>query len=482
MRQLNRRSFLKGVALATAATALPVSLSAKSREVVRLAIIGIRSKGADHINTFQKLPDARIVALCDADSDVLRREQQKLDKAGIKTDGYTDMRRVFDRKDIDAVVMATPNHWHALGTVWACQAGKDVYIEKPVSHEVWEGRKAVEAARRYKRIVQAGTQNRSDPALHEAYAWLKAGNLGAIKLARGFCYKRRESIGRVPGAQAVPANLDYNLWCGPAPMMPLMRKSLHYDWHWVWPTGNGDIGNQGIHEMDLCRWAIGQNGLPQRVIGFGGRFGYRDDAETPNTQVCFYDYRPVPIIFEVRGLPRTKGEEGDAMDNYKGARVGVVIECEGGYFSGGGGGGWVFDKDGKRIKQFAGPGGRDHQAHFLKAVKSRKQADVPADILEGHLSSALCHLGNISTRLGRRLAPGALREQIQSVPDYAEAFDRFAAHLKENEVSLEQDPAALGPWLTIDPATERFVGPLSEMGNLLLKRDYREPFVIREKV
>jgi predicted dehydrogenase len=265
-------------------------------------------------------------------------------------------------------------------------------------------------------------------------------------------------------------------------MEPLMRKNLHYDWHWVWSTGNGDIGNQGIHEMDMCRWAIGAATLPRRVSSVGGRFGYDDDGQTPNTQIAFYDYPEAPIVFEVRGLPRAKDEEGEAMDIYKGARIGVVIECENGYFTGGGGGGWVCDRDGKQVRQFKGPGGKDHQENFIKAVRSRKVGDLNADIEQGHLSSALCHLGNIAYRLGQKSAPETIRERLQSNPEALEAFGRFQDHLRANDVDLTKSPAALGPSLAFDPATERFAGDWSDYANLLVRQEYREPFVIRDRV
>jgi predicted dehydrogenase len=483
---LSRRTFLARTALAAGAGAAlsPGSLlsAGKAGSTVRIAIVGLRSKGAHHLEMFQTIPDVRVVALCDADRDVLNSGLRSLEKNNLKADGYFDLRRVLDRKDIDAVVTATPNHWHSLFTVWACQAGKDVYVEKPVSHSVWEGRKAVEAARRYGRIVQAGTQSRSDPALHEAFAYLRQGNLGKIRVARGFCYKRRASIGKVPGPQPLPPGVDFNLWSGPVALEPLLRKSLHYDWHWVWSTGNGDIGNQGIHEMDMCRWAIGAPTLPRRVMSLGGRFGYDDDGQTPNTQVALYDYPEAPILFEVRGLPRARDEEGEAMDIYKGARIGIVIECENGYFTGGAGGGWACDKDGKQIQQFKGTGGKDHQENFIKAVRSRKVGDLNADIEQGHLSSALCHLGNISYRLGQKSPPEAIRERLQPNPEAQGAFARIQDHLRANDVDMMKSLAALGPWLTFDPADERFTGEWSDYANMYVRQQYREPFVIREKV
>lgn len=450
-------------------------------DTVRIAIVGLRSKGMHHIEMFKTVPGVRIVALCDADQQVLRQGLQKLQESNLHADGVVDLRRVLDRKDVDAVVTATPNHWHALFTVWACQAGKDVYVEKPVSHNVWEGRKAVEAARKHNRIVQAGTQSRTDPALQEAFAYLQSEQLGKIRLVRGFCYKRRPSIGRVQGARPVRQDVDYNLWCGPAPMVPLMREKLHYDWHWVWPTGNGDLGNQGVHEVDMCRWVIGQKTLPPRVMSLGGRFGYVDDGETPNTQIAFFDYQPVPIIFEVRGLPLSK-DDPRSMDHYKRIRVGVVVECEHGFFAGGAGGGVAFDPEGNRVKEWSGPGGRDHQLNFIQAVRSRKVGDLNADIEEGHVSSALCHLANISHRVGQQSSPEEVMGRIRGDTAATETYERFTTHLAVNDVDLAKEQAVLGPWLTVDAQAERFVGEWSETANLLIKGSYREPFVIRNKV
>ncbi|MHC4159817.1 MAG: Gfo/Idh/MocA family protein, partial [Planctomycetota bacterium] len=353
MSKLSRRDFIKS---SLAVASMPSTVWSRVRganDDIHVAVVGLGSilggKGKQHIEVFRRLEGVRVAALCDADRDILKDAAKRFSDDKEKVDVYTDVRKLLEDKSIDAIVTATPNHWHSLLTVWACQAGKDVYVEKPVSHDIWEGRKAVEAARKYNRIVQAGTQKRSDEGLQEAFSYIQEGNLGKILVARGFCYKRRKSIGKVDGPQAIPESVDYDLWTGPAPLVPLRRKNLHYDWHWVWVTGNGDIGNQGIHEMDLCRWAVGQKGPAPRVMSIGGRFGYDDDGETPNTQIAILDYEPAPIIFEVRGLAQKKDDT--VMDNYRGVRIGVVIECEGGYFAGGGGGGWAYDNDGKKIKQ-----------------------------------------------------------------------------------------------------------------------------------
>ncbi len=490
MKSCKRRHFLKSSVITGATLASPLtgarsySQIAGANDAIRIGVSGIRGKGAHHIEIFSGLPGVRVAALCDPDTDVLEREAKKLRDRNENVETYVDIRKLLENKNIDALAIATPNHWHSLQAIWACQAGKDVYVEKPVSHNVWEGRQLVRAAVKYNRIVQAGTQSRTDTALQEVFAYLKQGNLGKILAVYGLCYKPRNTIGLAGGPQPIPKSVDYNLWTGPAPLEPLRRKELHYDWHWVWPTGNGDIGNQGIHEMDMCRWAAGHPGLPKRVMSFGGRFGYKDDGETFNTQVAVYDYDDIPIIFEVQGLPRRKGETG--MGNYKGVRIGIVIKCENGYFAGGAGGGWIYDNDDKRIQQYTSPGGGDHQANFIAAMRSRRRQDLNAWIEEGHISSALCHLGNASCRLGQTSPPEDIRKSAAAVQQSLESFDRFREHLFANWVDIAEDKASLGPWLEIDTANERFVSnseySLPRWANDIIRGEYREPFVVRENV
>ncbi|HEX9187082.1 MAG TPA: Gfo/Idh/MocA family oxidoreductase, partial [Vicinamibacteria bacterium] len=400
---VSRRSFLTksaastlvaGAARACSAWAQPLG----ANDAVRVAVVGLHGKGAHHVEMLKAVPGVRIVALCDVDEAVLHKHAAELSAAKFPVAKYVDVRRLLESREIDAITIATPNHWHALMTIWACQAGKDVYVEKPVSHNVWEGRQIVEAAARYGRIVQAGTQSRSDEALLELAREVRAGKLGRIVRARGFCYKRRESIGRVDGPQPIPASVDYDLFCGPAPLEPLRRRQLHYDWHWFWATGNGDIGNQGVHEMDVCRWMLGEEKLPPRVFSIGGRFGYVDDAETPNTQVAVLDYPSAPILFEVRGLPRRAGAGYE--DHYRGVRIGYVIEGEDATFVGASGGGWIHDREGKKVRQLSGGGDERHMEDWIRAVRSRRPQDLKAPVAGAHLSSALCHLANISHRLG----------------------------------------------------------------------------------
>jgi len=490
MKPISRREFMQKTLTAGAAASLSSALSGcgtssrilGANDSVRVAVAGIRSKGSDHIEQFRKLPGVRVAALCDPDRDILGRETAKFASRNEKVDAFADIRRLLERKDIDALVIAAPNHWHSLMTVWACQAGKDVYVEKPVSHNLHEGRQAVKAARLYGRIVQAGTQSRSDEALQEAFADIRNGALGRIRIVRGFCFKRRESIGRMDGPQPIPASVDYDLWTGPAPLEPLMRRELHYDWHWFWETGNGDIGNQGCHELDMCRWAAGQDGLPKRVSSLGGRFGYEDDGQTPNTQVAFFGYEPTPVIFEVRGLPRKAGDT--AMDQFKGVRIGIVIECENGYFAGGAGGGWTYDGDGNRIRQYAGTGGDRHAANFIEAVRSRKPDHLNADVLGGHVSAALHHLANISHRLGRRMPLDEIERLPETETVGPEAVRRFTDHLAENGIDRGRVQAVCGAALEVDAGAECFVSRSAYdtgfWANRLLTRNYRTPFVVPE--
>ncbi len=488
MSKLNRRDFMKGTIAAGAAMALigPNSRVRGANDDIRFAVVGTGGQGGGHIGYFNELEGVRVVALCDADrAQVEKRASAFEKKYGRKVKTYTDARELLEDKNIDAISSATPNHWHSLITIWACQAGKDVYIEKPVSHNIWEGRKMIEAARKYNRIVQTGTQKRSDLGLMEAYKYIQGGNLGAIKWSRGFCYKGRFEgtngiVNGTNGPVSVPETVDYNLWCGPAEMEPLRREKLHYNWHWVWNTGNGDLGNQGIHEMDLARWSLGDpNHLAPRVLSFGGRFRVNDAGETANTQIIFLDYKPAPLIFEVRGLPAAKGRKD--LSNYRGIRVGMVIQCEDGYFAGGGGGGWAYDNNGKKIKQFKGQAGAGHHQNFIDAVRSHKVSDLNADIEKGHYSSALCHMGNVSYRLGKKMPVGEIRNSIDN-DDVMDSFERMLEHLKVNEVDLNKEPIAMGPMLTMNPRTERFVGEYSDMANMFVKRNYREPFVVPDKV
>src|SRR5207342_122767 len=309
-----------------------------------------------------------------------------------------DLRLVLDDKSVAAVFVATPNHWHALAAIWAMQAGKDVYLEKPVSHNISEGRRIVQVARKLGRICQGGTQNRSNGPLMEAIKYIHDGKLGEVTLARSIVYGRRESIGG-PGQYQIPASVDYNLWAGPAAVGPLTRPKFHYDWHWFWNTGNGELGNNNIHSLDICRWGLGVTGLGRSVLSYGGRFGYTDAAETPNTQVVIYDFGGKTMVAETRGL-----KTEPFSPHFKSGWVfwgteGIIADTS------------LFDLDGKLIRSFDGKT-ESHFANFLKAMRSRKISDLHADTLERHQSTALCHIGNISWRVGGPASAGDIKARL----------------------------------------------------------------------
>ena len=312
------------------------------------AVGGVGGRGHQLIGRLREIPGVKIVALCDADQAHLDREVEAARDHGGKVAAYHDPREVFDDKSVDAVVIALPNHWHALATVWACQAGKDVYVEKPFSYDLWEGQQMVAAARKYGRMVQVGTQNRSSTFLRRVFDRLRGGELGAIRFAHALVYRARDGIGSVDAPTPPPSTVDYDLWCGPAPKRPLMRKQLHYEWHWFWDTGNGEMGNNGIHVIDVCRWALGQDRTPPRAMSIGGRFGFHDCGETANTHIALLDFQPAPLICEVRNVSAGKGAA--SMGKFRGQNKGVVIDCEGGYFAGDASGGAIFDRQGKKVQ------------------------------------------------------------------------------------------------------------------------------------
>ena len=401
----------------------------------------------------------------------------------LKPATYTDMRKLLEDKSIDAVSIATPNHWHALAAIWAIQAGKDVYVEKPVSHNVWEGRQIVNAARKYNKIVQTGTQSRSSrEGIFEAVKCVQAGNLGKILLSRGLCYKRRDSIGKTEGPQKVPDTINYDLWCGPAPLDPPRRNSKKGR-STTTGTGSGPTATATSATRASTRWTSPAGSWARwswlRACGaWADASATRTTRETPNTQIVYQDYEKAPLIFEVHGLPSEKGgkdmdklsqtskgvkfqpkakegKEGDKKGDEEsgaaaGAGVGVIVECEGGSivvpnYSGA----TAFDKDGKEIKTWKGS--EDHFKNFINACRSRRVEDLNADILEGHLSSALCHTGNISYRLGKKEQPDAIMEKIKGDRFAEESFERMKEHLSKNEVDVTKDLLTLGPPLKFDP-------------------------------
>jgi predicted dehydrogenase len=489
--QLSRRQFLnRSLAAAGVGAGFAIGGTKSSgrilgaNDTIHVAVAGLNGRGGSHVGEYSKMTGVEITHLVDPDTRTFKTRLDQIRKNGGREPATVqDIRRVLEDKSVDAVSVATPNHWHALMTIWACQSGKDVYVEKPCSHNVHEGRVAVEAARRYNRIVQHGTQSRSSSEWAHAVAVVQSGKLGKLLISRALCYKPRGSIGFKPTTNP-PAELAYDIWLGPAPEQAFHANLVHYNWHWFWDFGNGDIGNQGVHEMDKARWLIpaasaGEHGssatYPKSVVSLGGRFGYHDQGETANTQISIMDFGDTQLIFEVRGLK---------TNDFHGQKVGNIAHLEDGMLAGG-----KFYPKGKSepvplsriVKLEASPRpGNNHFGNFIAAVRSRKFEDLNADILEGHYSAAMCHLANISYRLGGEVpyskASGAFGDDKAA----HETLARMGEHLKGNSVALDGLKYRLGRKLVFDAATESFSG--DAQANQLLTRAYRAPYVVPDKI
>jgi len=433
-KELNRRDFLS-VGTASAAALGTAGVLGRPERVmgannrVRVAICGVHGRGNDHLENFAKIPNVEIAALCDIDASVLSKRVAEMDKMGLaKPATFGDVRKLLEDKTIDAISIATPNHWHSLMAIWACQAGKDVYVEKPCSHNLWEGQQLVKAAQRYNRVVQHGTQIRSASAAKEMVQKLQNGYIGEAYMARGLCFKWRDTIGRAP-VQPIPAGVNYDLWTGPAPLHEFTKNRFHYNWHWNWTYGNGDIGNQGVHQVDVARWGMGLK-FPNKVSAMGGHFMFDDDQQTPNDLNCSFEFdlpdgKKRMIVFEVRhwitnheaeigthtmGAPEAKRSTGLAkLGPTSGGHntVGNIFYGSKGYLSTG-------DEDAVTYAAWLGPdqneqapvkGGTEkaHFQNFIDCIVSRNRADLNAPIEEGHISCALVHLANASYRLGRTI-------------------------------------------------------------------------------
>jgi predicted dehydrogenase len=449
---IERREFLKTTGKAITVGAASLALGGKilgANDRVRVAICGVRGRGNDHIHGFARVPGTEIVALCDVDENVSSRRSGEMEKTGLpKPKSYVDVRKVLENKDIDAISIATPNHWHSLMAIWACQAGKDVYVEKPCSHNAFEGRQLVRAVKKYNRICQHGSQSRSNPGMIEAIKHLSDGTIGDVYMARAICYKWRPSIGHA-SEEPVPAGVNYDLWTGPAPLKPFTRNRFHYNWHWIWDTGNGEIGNQAIHEIDIARWGLGVR-FPVSASAMGGHFMFEDDQETPNTlnaTFCFdtADGKRKMLDVEVRhwitnheaeigtgaygrsavppaGLtaPSTKkpargqssAQQALGPKDAKTNTVGNIFYGSNGYLAVDGYDAyktWITDQ------VEPGPSGKaagDHYANFIECVRSRHTEDIHSPIEEAHISTTLVHLANASYRLGRTLRFDSTAEEV----------------------------------------------------------------------
>ena len=454
-----------------------------ANDAIRVAVAGLNGRGEAHVDGYSKLDGVDITYMVDPDSRTFAKRLAQLKTQrpkGAQPKTVADIRTILDDPEVDVVSIATPNHWHALMTIWSAQAGKDVYVEKPCSHNVHEGRIAVETARKHKRVVQHGTQGRSSVEWANLAELIKAERYGKLLVSRALCYKPRGSIGFKPNATP-PAEVDFNLWLGPASDQPFHANLVHYNWHWFWDFGNGDIGNQGVHQMDIARWLIPGATLPKTVESLGGRFGYKDQGQTANTQVTLMDFGDTKLIFEVRGLK---------TDPYLGEKVGNIAEFEAGtvaptkqglrFFAKGDTTGKGEPLPASKVAEASlrGPGS-SHFGNFIEAVRSRKTDDLNADILEGHFSSALCHLANISYRLGKEepFRSGSTDKPFGDNAAANETFDRMRQHLSvDNTLKLEGLDYRLGRTLTVNPKAEAFVN--DPEADKLLTREYRKPFAV----
>lgn len=494
MSQLNRRQFVKQSLFAAGATfAIGGTKSSGNilgaNDAIRVGVAGLNGRGHSHTDAFTKIKGVNVTYLIDPDSKTFEKHVEKIKKSGgVAPKQVKDIREALEDKNLDAISIATPNHWHALMTIWGCQAGKDVYVEKPCSHNVHEGRIAVEAARKFNRIVQHGTQSRSSSEWANIAELVKSGKYGKLLVSRGLCYKdggtggsTRADIGVKPTKEP-PANLDFNLWLGPAKDQPYHENLVHYRWHWFWDFGNGDMGNQGVHQMDIARWLIPGATLPKSVMAFGGRLGFKDQGQTACSQVCVFDYGETQLVFETRGQPSKE---------YMGQKVGNTLHLTEGTIAGG-----KFFANGKtegeplpKSSATRGPqaesveGGRPegHFANFIAAVRSRKQSDLNADILDGHYSAALCHLGNVSYRLGEPVPFSGVPQTIRNDKVVGDALTRLEQHLTGDvKLNLSDLKLTVGKTLAFDTKSETF--PTNSAANQLLTREYRKPFAVPEKL
>jgi len=434
---MNRRHFL--MSTAAAAGALSTKALASANDTVRVACVGIRGQGNAHIREYSKMQNVEIAALCDVDENVLNKRLGEVVSSGKKKPAaFTDVRKLLEDKSIDAISIATPNHWHSLIGIWACQAGKDVYCEKPCSHDIFEGRQLVRAAEKYNRIVQHGTNSRSVPAVREAMDKMREGLIGDVYMSRGLCFKWRDTIGHA-SEEPVPAGVHYDLWTGPAELLPFTRNRFHYNWHWNWNYGNGDIGNQGIHEMDIARWGLGVK-YPTKVSSMGAHFMFDDDQQTPNTMVSTFEFdeggKKKMLVFEVRHwMSNHEAGIGEGVKHKDPNTIGNLFYGSKGYLAIDGYGQYktFLGKD-----QQPGPSRSEdgnNWANFIEAVRSRKQSDLNAPIEEGYMSTVLVHLANISYRLGRTIEFDA--ENLTCKGD-AEATAMFTRKYREPFVVPEK--------------------------------------------
>ncbi len=475
----HRREFLKRTVAGSALGTFVLSGTKASGRVlgandrVRIAVAGINGRGQTHLTGFGRMKDVEIAYLVDPDSRLFESRSNLVKKwAGYTPTCVQDVRRALDDGNLDAISIVTPNHWHALMAIWACQAGKDVYVEKPCSHNILEGRRLIEAARKYDRIVQNGTQRRSDPQWIQLVNDVRNGKYGKLLVSYGYASRTRDSIG-IKDPQEPPSELDFDLWLGPAPVQPFRTNLVHYNWHWRWDFGDGEIGNMGSHQLDVCRWAMSDGAVPKSVVSLGGRFGYQDQGQTPNTQLTMIDFGEVKLMLEIRGLI---GSDQWKITNEFYTDEGAVRD--GKFFA-------KNKSEGVPIENFPPPGapeqGPRHMQNFIDCVRSRKREDLHAEVLEGHRSVLLTHLGNISYRLGEDIPFDGLATALDGDRTFRESFEDMKRHLADTgRLELDNSTYRFGRTLSFDAEAEKFVG--APDANELLSRPYRGPFAVPERV
>ena len=480
MNHVSRRNFVKTVAAAGALSSVQSSRAySLANDDIRLGFVGCGGRGGEHLEVFSKLDGVKIAGLCDPDSGKVSAAKERF---GANAKGFSDLRAMIDDKQIDAVVIAACNHWHCLAAIWAMQAGKDVYVEKPLSHSQWEGKQTIAAARKYNRICQVGTQQRSDPMQAEIKKFLhEEKTIGNILSARVNRYGVRDSIGIRTEPLTIDTNVDYNLWLGPAQDKPIFRNNLHYDWHWDWNTGSGEMGNWGVHVLDDLRNNVflDKVSLPKRVFGGGGRVGWKDAGQTPNVHFVYFDTGSIPVVIGLTNL--SASPDNKKSPECPGPESGYIAYCEGGRFEGQRGKGAAYDKDGALIKKFSGnSGGTLHQKNFLEAVRKRDRTILNTDVQVGHDTTGWCNLANIAYRTGKAFSME--RAQHLDVKEWKSLVNEMKELMAAHSLTMENARLKIGPMLTIDPKTEQFVGSDSEQANRFLKRDYRAPFIVPEVV
>ena len=479
MASFSRRHFLGGALAAGGMLALPRPLgwAASANEQVNLGLIGCGGRGTELLRqSFAKIPGLKVAALCDPD----QQRVNQLGKAYGDAAKFRDLRELLDSKDVDAVVIATPNHWHCLAAVWAMDAGKHVYVEKPLGQVNWDGQQAVNAAKRHGLVCQVGTQQRSDPMQAEIKKFLhEEKSLGDIKCVRVNRFGVRPPIGDRDTPLTPPASVDYNLWLGPAQDEPLSRNALHYDWHWMWNTGSGEMGNWGVHILDDVRNNVFLDSVafPQRIVAGGGRYGAGDCGETPNLHCALLDTGKYPVIVAVCNLPEKA--DGKKSPPSPGPGSGYIVTCEGGRFEGQRGHAAAFDSDGKKIKEFRGDSGAGHQQNFVDAVRSGDPSAVNAPLEMGHQSTEWCNLANVTYRVaGSGPAAERLARELNVAEDAAALVEQMREVARANGGN-DRD-FRIGPVLTFDGAKQQFTGTGAEAGNALLRRKDRPGFEVKE--